>query len=127
VKLHRRLGRSLPTVLIDKIQIQQVLINLVRNSMEAMVERPRRELTVETATDGDSFVAIAVADTGPGLAPEVASRLFQPFVTTKEKGMGIGLSICQSIVESHHGRISAAPNDDGGVTFRLRLPATPGI
>jgi two-component system, LuxR family, sensor kinase FixL len=87
-----------------------------------MLAVPTRELTVTTNAE-DGFIEVAVADTGPGLPPEVASRLFQPFVTTKEKGMGIGLTICQSIVEAHNGRIWATPNESGGVTFRFRLAA----
>ncbi|MGQ0741084.1 MAG: PAS domain-containing sensor histidine kinase [Alphaproteobacteria bacterium] len=108
-------------VLIDKVQVQQVIVNLVRNAVEAMQSSKRRELSVTCARSGD-FLEIAVIDTGPGLPPEVTGRLFQPFVTTKEKGMGIGLSICQSIVEGHGGRIWAEPNPDGGTAFRFRLP-----
>jgi two-component system sensor kinase FixL len=85
---------------------------------------PKRDLTVRTAMDGDA-IEVAVSDTGPGLSDEVAARLFQPFVTTKEKGMGIGLTICQSIIEAHNGRIWATPNHDGGVEFHFRLPMTP--
>jgi len=124
VKVLTELGADLPPVYIDKIQIQQVVINLIRNSIEAMQESPRREIVVRTALGSDGMIEAAVADTGPGLPPEVASRLFLPFVTTKEKGMGIGLSICQSIVESHHGRIWATPNAGSGVTFRFSLPVS---
>jgi len=81
-----------------------------------------RVLTILTSVKADEFVEVAVSDTGPGLSEEVVSRLFQPFVTTKEKGMGIGLSICQSIVEAHNGRLWATPNKGGGVEFRFRLP-----
>jgi two-component system sensor kinase FixL len=123
VKLRTRLARDLPHVLIDKIQVQQVVINLVRNSIEAMLAVATRELNVETKLGEKGFVEVSVSDTGPGLPEEVASRLFQPFVTTKEKGMGVGLSICQSIIEAHNGRIWAAPNDRRGVTFRFRLPS----
>jgi hypothetical protein len=87
-----RIAPQLPEIAVDRIQLQQVLVNLVRNAVEAM-QSERRELTVSAAPDGDGGVAIRVADTGPGLAPEVAERLFQPFVTTKPQGMGIGLSI----------------------------------
>ena len=121
VKVRSDLDQDLPPVIIDKIQIQQVVINLIRNAIEAMQAMPRRELTVTThAVDGNG-VEVAVADTGPGIPPDVGSRLFQPFVTTKEKGMGIGLTICQSIIEAHNGRIAVAPNHDGGVTFSFRL------
>jgi two-component system sensor kinase FixL len=126
VKTRTELAPDLPAVLIDKVQIQQVIINLVRNSIEAMHDRPRRELTVTTGRYDDEFLEVAVADTGPGLSPDVASRLFQPFITTKEKGMGIGLTICQSIVEAHNGRIWAVPREEGGVTFHFTLPAGQG-
>jgi two-component system sensor kinase FixL len=122
VKVHLDLDPATAPVLIDKVQIQQVLINLIRNAVEAMQVVDVRELTIQTSTTRDGFVEIAVSDTGPGLSEEVASRLFQPFVTTKEKGMGIGLTICQSIVEAHNGRLWATPNKDGGVEFRFCLP-----
>jgi two-component system sensor kinase FixL len=122
VKVVTRLDPALPPVLIDKIQVQQVLLNLIRNSIEAMQNQPRRELTIKTANSGDRQVEFSIADNGPGLSPEVMSRLFQPFVTTKDKGMGIGLSICQSIIEAHDGTIWATPNDASGVTFHVRLP-----
>ena len=119
VRIRVDLDPRLPAVLIDKIQIEQVLINLIRNSIEAMQGMDRRELTIVTKPDEAGFAEIAVSDTGPGLPPEVSSRLFHPFVTTKEKGMGIGLTICQSIVESHGGRIWASPNPEGGVAISL--------
>ena len=122
VKVRLELDPIIAPILIDKVQIQQVLINLIRNSVEAMQTMSRRELTIATSTDIEGSVEVAVSDTGPGLSEEVASRLFQPFVTTKEKGMGIGLTICQSIIEAHNGRIWATPNEDGGVEFRFRLP-----
>jgi two-component system sensor kinase FixL len=109
-------------VLVDKVQIQQVLLNLIRNAVEAMAECERRELTVSSAKGPGGMVQIAVADTGPGLAPEVAERLFQPFVTTKSQGMGVGLSICRTIVEAHGGQITAEPNPGGGTVFRLTVP-----
>jgi len=115
------------SVFIDKVQIQQVVFNLVRNSIEAMAEAaPPRTLLVATlaarsATD-DSLVEVSVSDSGPGLAPEIQAQLFQPFLTTKEKGMGLGLSICRSIIDAHGGRLQAIPNPDRGVTFRFTLP-----
>ena len=127
VRVRADLDARLPAVMIDRIQIEQVLVNLIRNSFEAMQGTNRRELTIATKPDAEGFAEIAVSDTGPGLPPEVANRLFQPFVTTKEKGMGIGLTICQSIVEGHGGRIWASPNPEGGVSFVFRLPlATKG-
>lgn len=108
-------------VVVDHIQIQQVLINLMRNAMEAMRESARRELVVRTTLHG-ADVVVEVADTGPGIADEVARHLFQPFVTTKASGMGIGLSISKRIVEAHGGRIAVSRNSTDGATFRFSLP-----
>jgi two-component system sensor kinase FixL len=109
-------------VLVDRVQIQQVLINLMRNAMEAMRDSGRRELVVRTLPDGADHVVVEVADTGPGISDEIAARLFQPFVTSKASGMGIGLSISKRIVEAHRGEISARRNENGGTTFRFSLP-----
>jgi two-component system sensor kinase FixL len=108
-------------VLVDKVQIQQVLLNLIRNAVEAMSDSPRRELTVSTRLAKGRMVDISITDTGPGLAPEVADRLFQPFVTTKASGMGVGLSICRTIVEAHGGRIWVDDNPGGGAVFHLTV------
>jgi two-component system, LuxR family, sensor kinase FixL len=117
--LHRE---PLP-VIIDKVQIQQVVFNLVRNSVEAMAEHPLpHDMLVTTRLADAATAEVAVSDTGPGLALEVQAQLFQPFITTKEKGMGLGLSICRSIVEAHGGRLWAKPNPERGVTFRFTLP-----
>jgi two-component system, LuxR family, sensor kinase FixL len=116
---------NLPPVFIDRVQIQQVMINLLRNAVEAMQSSPRRELSVSTLGDGNEHVRISVADTGQGFAPEIAATLFQPFVTTKGHGLGIGLSICRSIVESHGGRLWMEPNEGGGTVFHFRLPIAP--
>ena len=110
-------------VLADRVQIQQVLINLMRNAMEAMNESERRELTVRTMPHGDGMVAVEVSDTGPGISEEVAARLFQPFVTSKAGGMGIGLSISKRIIESHGGTMEAHRTEQGGALFRFTLPA----
>ncbi|AWB22816.1 PAS domain S-box protein [Methylobacterium currus] len=113
-----------PLVLADRIQVQQVLLNLIRNAIEAMQDGPRRELRVTTrALPRDGLVEIGVADTGPGLAPEVGERLFQPFVTTKPHGMGVGLSICRTIVEAHGGKILAESRPGEGTRFRFTLRA----
>lgn len=109
-------------VMVDKVQIQQVLINLMRNALEAMRESDRRELVVRAAHDGESRVAVEVADTGPGIAKDIAARLFQPFVTSKANGMGIGLSISKRIIEAHGGQITAHTNENGGATFKISLP-----
>ena len=114
---------NLAPVLVDKVQVQQVIVNLIRNAVEAMQAVSKRELRVSTRLTPEGIVA-TVSDSGPGLAPEVASRLFHPFVTTKEKGMGIGLSICRSIVEAHGGRIWADSGDASGTAFHVLLPAT---
>jgi PAS domain S-box-containing protein len=114
-------------VMVDKVQIQQVLLNLIRNAIEAMQETERRELTISTTTvDGDT-VEVQVTDTGPGVSEAVAAHLFQPFVTTKPQGMGVGLSISRTIIESHGGRLWAEANPEGGTIFRLTLRTTAGI
>jgi two-component system sensor kinase FixL len=110
-------------VLADRVQIQQVLLNLMRNAVEAMETSKRRELTIATGKDSDDTVAISVADTGCGIAPEASSQLFQPFFTTKRQGMGVGLSISRTIVEAHGGKLEALPNPGGGTIFRLTLRA----
>jgi two-component system, LuxR family, sensor kinase FixL len=110
-------------VLADKVQIQQVLLNLMRNAIEAMEETDRRELVVSTAEKSDGMVEISVADTGPGIAPEISAQLFQPFITSKAHGMGVGLSISRTIVEAHGGTIGPRPNPGGGTIFSFTLPA----
>jgi two-component system sensor kinase FixL len=110
-----------PFVLADRIQIQQVLLNLIRNAIEAMQETERRELKVATRSVDEDHVELSVADTGPGLAPEIAGQLFHPFVTTKKHGMGVGLSICRTIVEAHGGKIWAESKQGVGTAFRFTL------
>ena len=110
-------------VVADRVQIQQVLINLMRNAIEAMRDSETRELTVRTLPGDNDDVVVEVSDTGPGISEEVASRLFQPFVTSKSGGMGIGLSISKRIIEAHGGDIEALRNAQGGVTFRFTVPA----
>src|SRR5271169_3927574 len=123
VRTSLELDRSLPPVLVDHVQIQQVVLNLVRNAIEAMEEMELRELVVATRTVPDLEMAeVIVADSGPGIAPELADRLFQPFVTTKKTGMGLGLSICREIVEAHHGRLTTTPGSPRGTVFRMALP-----
>ena len=109
-------------VFVDRIQIQQVLFNLIRNAIEAMLTSPVRSLTISSRSVPENFVEISVEDTGTGIGKEVADQLFQPFVTTKQAGMGIGLSICRTIIEAHGGRIWFESNPDGGTTFRFTLP-----
>jgi len=109
-------------VLADKVQVQQVLLNLVRNAIDAMETAPIRELDVATSPAPDNMVEISVADTGAGIAPQIADQLFQPFITTKSQGMGVGLSISRTIVESHGGSITQRPNPGGGTIFIFTLP-----
>lgn len=110
-------------VMADRVQIQQVLINLMRNAMDAMRDSEKRELTIRTAPAGAGEVVVEVSDTGPGIAHDVAPQLFRPFVTTKAGGMGIGLSISKRIIEAHGGEIEVRSNPQGGATFRFTLPA----
>lgn len=118
-----RLDPAVDLVWADRIQVQQVLVNLIRNAVEVLGDAPGpRSLAIETARAGE-FVEITVADTGGGLAPDVAARLFQPFVTTKQKGMGLGLSICRTIVEAHGGKIWVESRPGGGTSFRFTLRA----
>jgi two-component system sensor kinase FixL len=128
-----RFHPGLPPVVVDRIQVQQVLLNLVRNALEAMTadeaagagfSRPR-ELVIAAALATPDRVMIEVADTGPGLEPEVAGRLFDSFVSTKPAGMGMGLSISRTIIEAHGGSLWAEPNSAGGTVFRFTLPAAP--
>jgi two-component system, LuxR family, sensor kinase FixL len=108
-------------VMVDKVQIQQVLLNLMRNAMEAMEPSERREILLSTAPADDDLLTVNVADTGPGISEELSSQLFQPFVTTKRHGMGVGLSISRTIIESHGGRIWVESNPGGGAVFRFTL------
>ncbi|MFB9951733.1 PAS domain S-box protein [Rhizobium puerariae] len=109
------------TVVADRIQIQQVLTNLIRNAIEAMRDSQRRELIIRTVQENDGMIAVIVQDTGPGIPDEIAEQLFKPFVTTKPGGMGIGLSISKRIVEAHGGEMTVSRNPAGGATFRFTL------
>lgn len=124
VDVRTHLTPSLPPVLGDRIQLQQVLLNLLLNASEALCAKGKdnRRVTVSTTTNEGGFVTIAIADNGPGLDAAIFNRLFEPFVTTKENGLGLGLSICRSIMAAHGGHISAAKNADGGATFTVALP-----
>lgn len=116
------------TVVVDRVQIQQVLTNLMRNAMEAMRDMERRDLTITTGRAGGDAdpdgpgIAIEVSDTGHGIPEDVAAELFKPFMTTKPGGMGIGLSICRRIVEAHGGELTMRQRPEGGTTFRFTLP-----
>ena len=109
-------------VLADKVQIQQVLLNLMRNAIDAMEACARREMVIATSPVTDQMVEISVADTGSGISSEVSAQLFQPFVTTKRQGMGVGLSISRTIIEAHGGSIAPRPNPGGGTIFSFTLP-----
>lgn len=110
-------------VLVDRVQVQQVLVNLIRNAIEALSQSDDRYLSIHAVPSGETMVQISVFDTGPGLDADVASRLFQPFVSTKADGMGLGLSICQTIVEAHGGQIWLDSPEGGGTAFRFTLVA----
>ena len=129
VSVRINLDPAARTVVVDRAQIMQVLVNLMRNSIEAMAASDRRELIVSTALRAAGVVEIAVADSGPGLSEEIRRQLFTPFVTTKPDGLGIGLSVCQSIVEAHGGKINAETRPEGGTIFHFTLqgdsPRTP--
>ena len=124
VRVHMKLHKNADAVMTDRVQTQQVLLNLIRNAIEAMAETPPpRDLTISSVRHKGAMVCISVADSGGGLSGGVAERLFQPFNTSKAAGMGVGLSICRTIVESHGGRIWAEPNPGGGTIFHFTMPA----
>ena len=108
-------------VLVEKVQVQQVLLNLIRNAIEAMQNSERKELLVKTGLSENGMIEVSVADTGCGIAKEIEPRLFQPFVTSKPAGMGVGLSISRRIIEAHGGELWAEPNPGGGTLFRFTL------
>jgi signal transduction histidine kinase len=118
---------ALPPLRADRVQLQQVVLNLLMNAMEAMVEtaEPSRAVIVRTQCLDGQMVHVSVKDWGPGIAEEAAVRIFEPFYTTKSDGMGMGLSIARSIVEAHGGRIWATSNPTGGATVHFTVPAAP--
>lgn len=123
ISMRYRISRKLPPALVDRVQIQQVVVNLVRNAAEAMAQSARRELIIAASKRSAGLIEVSVADTGPGLAPEVAAELFHPFVTTKPSGMGLGLSISRTIIEGQGGRIWARPRAGGGTVFHFTIRA----
>ena len=123
VFIERQFSSNLPTVSVDKIQIQQVVYNLLRNAVEAVRDTPERSVIVTTSMPDDRTIEVSVQDSGPGVPAGKAATIFDPFVTTKDKGMGMGLHTCRTIVEAHAGRIWADEPDGNGARFRFAIPA----
>jgi two-component system sensor kinase FixL len=121
IRVQFQFNPEVDLVLADRVQVQQVLLNLILNAMDAMEQSPKRDLVVAISPAEGNQVKISVADTGSGIAPEIAEQLFQPFITTKRHGMGIGLSISRAIIEAHNGRIWVEPNPAGGTIFNFTL------
>jgi signal transduction histidine kinase len=124
VSVRTQLAESLPPIEGDRVQLQQVILNLIVNAVEAMsgIDEGSRRLQISAEIDGSNCVLVAVRDSGPGLDPASMERLFDPFYTTKSSGMGMGLSICRSIVDAHGGRIWATADVPHGATFQITLP-----
>jgi signal transduction histidine kinase len=118
------MGDGLPQVMATRVQLQQVMLNLIINAVEAMSSVTGRErcLTIASSLDPHSSVTVTVADTGTGIDPAHLDRIFDPFFTTKSHGMGLGLSICRSIIEGHGGALRVAPASPFGTVFQLTLP-----
>jgi signal transduction histidine kinase len=127
VVIQSELADDLPTIIGDRIQLQQVIVNLVRNASDAMVDAPDRprKLLIRTEREDGDRVRVMVRDTGVGFDRQSMEKLFDAFYTTKRDGMGIGLSVSRSIVERHHGRLWAEPNDGPGATFSFSIPCGP--
>lgn len=115
------------TGFLDRVQIEQVVFNLVRNAMEAMSKSERRMLTLATRLSPDNMIEVRVTDTGPGVLPDMRATLFEPFATTKESGLGIGLSISRVIIEAHGGKLTAEDSQAGGATFRFTVQRVPVV
>jgi C4-dicarboxylate-specific signal transduction histidine kinase len=127
VVLETHLSDHVPLIFADRIQLQQVILNLIMNAVEAMSEMSGspRQLLIRTDTNESGGIVVAVRDSGPGLKPEGLHQLFTPFYTTKPQGMGMGLAICRSIIEAHGGKLWATANHDRGATFQFTLPTGP--
>jgi signal transduction histidine kinase len=125
ISVRTELAQSLPSIQGDQVQLQQVVLNLIVNAIEAMsgTSQATRELLIRTEAGGAGNVLVIVADSGPGLAPTALAKLFEPFYTTKPEGLGLGLSICRSIVEAHGGQLSARANAPHGAVFQFFVPA----
>jgi signal transduction histidine kinase len=124
ISVRTQLAEALPAIQGDRVQLQQVILNLLINAIEAMsgMSEGPRELLISTAKTDSEGVLVAMRDSGPGLAPESVDRLFESFYTTKLGGLGVGLSICRSIIEAHHGRLWATANTPRGAVFQFTLP-----
>jgi PAS domain S-box-containing protein len=129
VTVDARLATALPTVFADRVQLQQVLLNLLLNACDAMTadSRGEKRVTIQTAETATGGVELSVADQGTGIPPDEMERVFEPFVTSKPHGLGLGLAICRSIVTAHGGRLWAENNEDGGATFNLVLSSEPAL
>jgi C4-dicarboxylate-specific signal transduction histidine kinase len=124
IKVQTSLDARLPSVLGDRVQLQQVFLNLVMNAMDAMASTPasRRTLIVGTRSTQNERVEVSITDRGPGMSPDQLERVFEPYFTTKQHGLGLGLSICSTIVKSHQGKLNISNADGGGVTAVVSLP-----
>jgi C4-dicarboxylate-specific signal transduction histidine kinase len=122
IRVSLRLEAKKDSILADKVQIKQVLVNLTRNAEDAMGKSERRELAIRSSSVGQGAVRVEVADTGPGLSECAKARLFEPFATSKTGGLGVGLSISREIIEAHYGKIWAESTPEGGATFSFTLP-----
>ena len=127
VTVHSELASSLPILQGDRVELQQVLINLIANACDAMADMPSeaRALTIRTELDGNNFVLISVCDAGPGIAEGKLEQVFEPFFTSKEKGLGLGLSVFRTIINAHGGKLWARHISGRGATFYLSLPVNP--
>jgi PAS domain S-box-containing protein len=126
VAAHAELAPALPAVNADRVQLQQVLLNLVMNACDAMAGGPAgdRKLIIRTGLAGGEGIRVSVADRGVGLAPDKLEKVFEPFFTTKVHGMGLGLSVCRTIITAHGGKLWTANNPERGATFHFTLPAS---
>lgn len=122
--MRMELSSVLPKVRADRVQLEQVVLNLVMNAMDAMRDQtsPPKEVVISSRRESQTNILIIVEDSGPGLNPEIAEKIFSPFFTTKPQGTGMGLSISRSIVESHGGRLWSVPRPSGGGIFQFTIP-----
>lgn len=124
IDIELKLDKQLPTIYADKIHIEQVIINIINNAIDAIVEAdsPKRQITIQTKTVDKNTINISISDTGPGIARDIIDNIFNPFVTTKQEGMGIGLSLCYNIIDKHNGKITVNSELGKGTQFIITLP-----